>query len=184
MIYLAFYKPFKVMSQFKPMEGKETLADYLKLKEKPKAVGRLDFDSEGLLLLSDDENFIYKATSPKDNIEKEYLVQVEGVPTLEKLSPITKGIHANGEFYKPSKVEIISEPELPPRNPPIRFRKNIPTTWLKLIITEGKNRQVRHMTAFTGFPALRLLRIRIGNVCLGDLQPGEYKNIKREDVFR
>lgn len=176
MIYLAFNKPFQVLSQFKPLDDKTTLADYIHLPEKPKAVGRLDYDSEGLLLLSDDIRFIQKMTDPEEKIEKEYIVQVEGVPKNEDLLIFTKGIRTQTEIYKPAIVSNITEPDfLWARNPPIRKRQSIPTSWLRIIIREGKNRQIRKMTASVGFPTLRLIRIRIGNIALGNLQPGEYK---------
>lgn len=178
MIYLAFNKPFQVLSQFKPLDDKKTLADYIRLPEKPKAVGRLDYDSEGLLLLSNDIRFIQKMTDPKKEIEKEYLVQVEGIPKENDLEKFKKGIRTETEFYKPAKAFLSSEPEfLWDRNPPIRERKNIPTSWLRVIIREGKNRQVRKMTAAIGFPTLRLIRFRIGNILLDDLNPGEWRKI-------
>lgn len=178
MIYLAFNKPFQVLSQFKPLDDKATLADYIHLPEKPKAVGRLDYDSEGLLLLSDDIRFIQKMTDPEEKIEKEYLVQVEGIPNAEDLLKFTKGIRTQTESYKPAKANLIQEPEfLWERNPPIRKRLAIPTSWLSIIIREGKNRQVRKMTAFIGFPTLRLIRLRIGNIQLEKLQPGEFRKI-------
>jgi 23S rRNA pseudouridine2457 synthase len=178
MIYLAFNKPFQVLSQFKPLDDKVTLAEYIKLPEKPRAVGRLDYDSEGLILLSDDNSYIQKMTDPKQKIEKEYLVQVEGIPSLNDLSKFEKGIQTQTEIYKPAKATLIKEPEfLWERNPPIRQRLSIPTSWISVIIREGKNRQVRKMTAFIGFPTLRLIRVRIGKIKLGELKPGEFRKI-------
>lgn len=178
MIYLAFNKPFQVLSQFKPLDEKKTLADYIQLPEKPKAVGRLDYDSEGLLLLSDDIRYIQKMTDPDEKIEKEYLVQVEGIPREEDLFHFKNGIRTQTEIYKPAKANLIVEPGfLWERNPPIRKRLNIPTSWLSIIIREGKNRQVRKMTAAVGFPTLRLIRIRVGDIKLGALKPGEFKRI-------
>ncbi len=178
MIYLAFNKPFQVLSQFKQLDDKATLADYIHLPEKPKAVGRLDYDSEGLLLLSDDIRFIQKMTDPEEKIEKEYLVQVEGIPEEDDLFKFTKGIRTQTEFYKPAKASIIKEPVfLWERNPPIRKRLAIPTSWLRLVIREGKHRQVRKMTAFVGFPTLRLIRVRVGDIELGKLKSGEYRKI-------
>jgi 23S rRNA pseudouridine2457 synthase len=178
MIYLAFNKPFQVLSQFKPLDEKKTLSDYIRLPEKPRAVGRLDYDSEGLLLLSDDIRYIQKMTDPEEKIEKEYLVQVEGIPKEEDLLQFKKGIRTQAEIYKPAKAKLIVEPDfLWERNPPIRKRLNIPTSWLSIIIREGKNRQVRKMTAAIGFPTLRLIRIRVGDIMLGVLKPGEFKRI-------
>ena len=178
MIYLAFNKPFQVLSQFKPLDEKKTLSDYIQLPEKPRAVGRLDYDSEGLLLLSDDIRYIQKMTDPEEKIEKEYLVQVEGIPKEEDLLQFKKGIRTQTEIYKPAKAKLLVEPDfLWERNPPIRKRLNIPTSWLSIIIREGKNRQVRKMTAAIGFPTLRLIRIRVGDIMLGVLKPGEFKRI-------
>lgn len=177
-IYLAFHKPFLVVSQFAPLEDKVTLSEYLHFPEKPKAVGRLDHDSEGLLLLSNDEDFIRKYTNPNSNKEKEYWVQVENIPNKTDLIKLEKGLKTTSESYLPCKAELIEEPSrLWSRTPPIRFRKNIPTAWVKLIIREGKNRQVRKMTAFIGFPTLRLIRYRIDKWTLDDLSPGEWKII-------
>lgn len=175
-VYIAFNKPFYVMSQFKPIENKKTLLDYIQIPEMPKAVGRLDYDSEGLLLLSNNSKFLYKMTHPNNHVEKEYIVQVENIPKESDLIPLKKGLKTISESYLPCKIEIIPEPNfLWERNPPIRFRKNIPTSWLRIILKEGKNRQVRKMTAFIGFPTLRLIRLRIDNIPLGDLQPGQFK---------
>lgn len=185
MIYLAFNKPFNVLSQFKPLDNKATLKDYIQLPEKPKAVGRLDYDSEGLILLSNDEDFIWEATNPKLGIQKEYYTQVEKIPTETDLDKFKEGIQTQTEYYKPCKYRIIEEPDfLWERIPPIRVRKSIPTSWISLIITEGKNRQVRKMTAFIGFPALRLIRVRIGSIKLDGLMPGEYKKIDPNLIFR
>lgn len=175
-VYIALNKPFQVLSQFKEEGEKKTLKDIIQVKEKPKAVGRLDFDSEGLLLLTNDNSFITKYTSPKKEIEKEYFVQVEGVLDLEKLKLLEKGIKTNSEYYLPARVKIIEEPNwLWERNPPIRVRKTVPTFWISIIIKEGKNRQVRKMTAHIGYPTLRLIRVRIGTIKLENLKPGEFR---------
>jgi 23S rRNA pseudouridine2457 synthase len=183
MKYIIFNKPFNILSQFKEVEGKENLKNFINLKEKPKAVGRLDFDSEGLLILTNDIEFSNYITHPANKIEKEYHVQVEGSPTEKDLQPIFLGIQTNSEFYKPAKAELITEPNyLWERTPPIRFRKNIPTSWLKLILREGKNRQVRKMTAFIKFPTLRLVRYRIGKITIDDLKPGEWREVSWRDI--
>ncbi|MDX1957217.1 MAG: pseudouridine synthase [Leptospiraceae bacterium] len=180
---IAFHKPFQVLSQFKRIEDKKTLKDYISIPEKPKALGRLDFDSEGLLLLSSNDSMIEKYTDPKIKIEKEYWIQVEGIPSITQLNPIRMGIQTKTAYYRGAKVEIIEDPKLGDRNPPIRFRKNIPTSWIKLILQEGQNRQVRHMTAHCGFPTLRLIRVRIGRILLADLKAGEFREVKEELLF-
>ncbi len=183
MKYFIFNKPFNVMSQFKEIEGKETLKKYISIKEKPRAVGRLDYDSEGLLILTNDIEFSNFITHPENKIEKEYHVQVEGLPSEDNLKPIFNGIKTNSEFYKPAFAELMNEPEyLWDRNPPIRFRKIIPTSWLKLILKEGKNRQVRKMTAFIKFPTLRLVRYRIGKITIDGLKSGEWKEVDWRDI--
>ncbi|MCB1142226.1 MAG: pseudouridine synthase [Leptospiraceae bacterium] len=182
MIYIAFNKPYRVLSQFKPMEGKSDLREFVQLKEKPTAIGRLDFDSEGLLLMTDDLSFRHRVTSPSSEIEKEYLVQVEGIPEESDLDKLRKGITTSGEIYLPAKAKIISEPEfLWERNPPIRFRKEKPTSWISVIIIQGKNRQVRKMTAAIGFPTLRLIRLRVGNISLDGLKPSEFRYFQKKD---
>ena len=183
MIYIIFNKPFNVLSQIKEMDDKDTLKKFIKFKEKPKAVGRLDYDSEGLLILTDDEKFSEYLTNPRSKIEKEYHVQVEGKISETDLLPIKNGITTNKEIYQPAIADVLQEPNyLWARNPPIRYRKNIPTSWLKLILKEGKNRMVRKMTAHIHFPTLRLIRYRIGNITLNDLEPGEFKLVKWQDI--
>ncbi len=181
MIYIAFNKPFNVLSQFKPLDGKTTLSEFLKFPERPSAVGRLDYDSEGLLLLTNDERFTFHYTNPKLKIEKEYYVQVEGIFEEEKIKLLRKGIQTQTESYAPAKVKHIEEPEwLWERTPPIRVRKSIPTFWLSLTISEGKNRQVRKMTAHIGYPTLRLIRVRVGKYKLENLLPSEYRILDLE----
>lgn len=168
-------KPYGVLCQFTDSEGRATLADYVNEKN-VYAAGRLDRDSEGLVVLTDDGKLQHKITDPKHKLEKTYLVQVEGVITEEALKQLCVGVKLKDGITKPAKSKTINEPEnLWPRNPPIRKRNNIPTSWLEIKISEGRNRQVRRMTAAVGFPALRLLRTAVGNWELNDLQPGEYK---------
>jgi len=174
---ILFNKPFQVLSQFKESAGKTTLKNYLSLPDYHPA-GRLDYDSEGLLLLTDDGQLQHHITDPKHKQAKSYWVQVEGEINEEALEKLRKGILLNDGKTQPAEAHIIPEPErLWNRSPPIRERKNIPVSWLELTIYEGKNRQVRRMTAAIGFPTLRLIRHRIGEWELGDLQPGEYKKI-------
>ena len=178
--YILFYKPFQVLSQFSEEGDKKTLAHFFDGIEKNiYPVGRLDYDSEGLLLLTNDTRLNQQLLNPKSAHQKTYFVQVEGTPTKEMLQQLAAGviISVNGKSHKtaPAKVSVISEPEnIPERNPPIRVRKNIPTSWLTLSISEGKNRQVRKMTAAVGLPTLRLLRYAIGSVEIGNMQPGDF----------
>ena len=170
-------KPFDVLCQFTDNEGRATLADYVKEKN-VYAAGRLDRDSEGLLILTDDGKLQNKITDPKHKLDKTYLAQVEGEVTQEAIKQLQKGVKLKDGMTRPAKARIIDEPEwLWPRTPPIRERKNIPTSWIELTISEGKNRQVRRMTAAVGFPTLRLIRWRVGDWELGNLQSGESKLI-------
>ena len=176
-----FNKPFDVLCQFTDQEGRITLKEYIDV-EGVYAAGRLDRDSEGLLLLTDDGKLQNRISSPKFKQPKTYWVQVEGNITDEALSHLRKGIELKDGKTRPAQAKKIAEPDtLWPRNPPIRERKNIPTSWLQLTITEGKNRQVRRMTAAVGFPTLRLIRYKIGRWTLEDLAPGKYKIISLSD---
>lgn len=171
-----FNKPFNVLSQFKPSGDKTTLQSYLKLPGYHPA-GRLDFDSEGLLLLTNDGQLQHRLADPKHKQLKQYWVQVEGQIDETALQRLRKGVELNDGLTLPAEAALIAEPpNLWERDPPIRFRKNIPTSWINLSIREGRNRQVRRMTAAVGFPTLRLIRHRIGDYALADLQPGEYRN--------
>ena len=173
---ILFNKPFNVLSQFTDQEGRATLKDYIQLKNVYPA-GRLDKDSEGLLLLTDDGKLQAEISSPKFKWEKVYWVQVENIPSPSALTALIDGVMLKDGIARAKSVSLISEPKLWPRVPPIRERKPIPTSWLEIIITEGRNRQVRRMTAAIGHPTLRLIRQRIGAYDLGELQPGEYKLI-------
>ena len=172
-----FNKPYKVLCQFSPHENKTTLKEYIPI-ENIYPAGRLDFDSEGLLLLTDNGKLQHKLSDPRYNKKKVYWAQVEGLPSPDDLLPFTKGIELKDGLTKPAVAKIIGEPHhLWSRNPPIRERKNIPDTWLEITLYEGKNRQVRRMCAALGFPVLRLIRAQIDNYRLDDLQPGEFKII-------
>ncbi|HKJ51374.1 MAG TPA: pseudouridine synthase [Gammaproteobacteria bacterium] len=172
---LLFNKPYRVLSQFSPDGDKSTLADYIDLPG-VYAAGRLDFDSEGLLLLTDDGRLQARVTDPRHRLAKTYLAQVEGVPGEDALAGLARGVELKDGITRPAAVAVIDEPGwLWPRNPPIRVRRNIPTQWLRLEIREGRNRQVRRMTAAVGHPTLRLLRVAIGDWTLGNLAPGEYR---------
>lgn len=179
--YYIFYKPFNVLSQFSPEGDKQTLADYFPgIAKSIYPVGRLDYDSEGLLLLTDDKTLTHQLLEPSFAHKRTYLVQVDGDITQQAIHQLSNGvtISIDGKAYRTKRAEaekLEYEPELPVRNPPIRFRKSIPTSWIALTLTEGKNRQVRRMTAAAGFPTLRLVRYSIGQVNIDGMQPGEYK---------
>lgn len=165
---LLLNKPYGVLCQFTDAEGRPTLADFVKTPD-VYAAGRLDFDSEGLVVLTDDGQLQHSLAGA----EKTYWVQVDREIDNLALDDLRKGVKLGDGLTKPARAERIAEPELWPRNPPVRFRKNVPTSWISLTISEGKNRQVRRMTAAAGFPTLRLVRVSIGPYLLGSLQPGE-----------
>ncbi|WP_353473186.1 pseudouridine synthase [Salipiger sp. H15] len=173
-------KPFNVLSQFtdKGTEGsaRETLSSYVKVPGVYPA-GRLDRDSEGLLILTDDGKLQARISNPKFKQPKTYLVQVEGTPTEAQLAQLRKGVELKDGMTRPAEARLIPEPELWPRNPPVRFRKSVPDAWIELKITEGRNRQVRRMTAHVGLPCLRLVRWAIGTWTLDGIPPGEWRDI-------
>ncbi|WP_415891586.1 pseudouridine synthase [Neptuniibacter sp. PT8_73] len=169
---LLFNKPFQVLTQFTTNDDKSTLADYINQPDFY-AAGRLDYDSEGLLILTNEGAVQHYLANPKFKQEKTYWAQVEGEITDSALSALRKGVELKDGMTRPAKAKVIEEPNIWPRNPPIRERKNQPTSWVELKITEGKNRQVRRMTASVGFPTLRLIRYAIGDWTLDGLQPGE-----------
>lgn len=172
---LLFNKPFGVICQFSRDGLHPTLADYIPLPEFYPA-GRLDTDSEGLLVLTDDGQLQHRITDPKHKLPKTYWVQVEGVPDEVALDKLRGGVKLSDFTTQPAGVRLMDEPpNLWPRNPPVRERKAIPTSWLELTIREGKNRQVRRMTAAAGFPTLRLIRYRIGVWTLDELEPGKWR---------
>ena len=172
-----FNKPFQVLSQFTDEKGRATLSDFITDNQVYPA-GRLDYDSEGLLVLTSDNILKQKITQPNLGFSKTYFIQVEGSPKEEQLEPLKEGILLRDGMTLPAKYRLNqngwSPPNLWERNPPIRFRKTIPTTWLEITISEGRNRQVRRMMAEVGFPVLRLIRFRVGSWTLDGIDPGEF----------
>ncbi|MBI1763948.1 MAG: pseudouridine synthase [Acidobacteria bacterium] len=174
---LLFNKPFQVLCQFSGGEGRATLADYLNVPAVYPA-GRLDYDSEGLLLLTDDGALQQRIADPRFKLPKTYLVQVERVPDAAALRQLRCGVELKDGLTRPAQVELTEAPAVWERTPPIRVRKNVPAVWLRLTIAEGRNRQVRRMTAAVGHPTLRLIRVQIGPWALGALLPGEWGEIE------
>ncbi len=175
---ILFNKPFNVLSQFSDSENRETLKNYIQI---PKfyPAGRLDRDSEGLLVLTDNGQLQQKISHPKYLKWKKYLIQVDGDISNEAIEILIKGVNLKDGVTLPAKAKIIDEPDyLWPRTPPIRYRANIPTSWLELSIREGKNRQVKRMTAAVGFPTLRLIRFSVDTWSIKGINPGEYKIIE------
>jgi 23S rRNA pseudouridine2457 synthase len=178
--YILFNKPYGVLSQFSGEQ--ETLRNYIPLKG-VYPVGRLDHDSEGLLLLTDDGPLQHRLSDPKFAHPRSYWVQVERVPDENALEQLRRGVMIQGSRTRPAQVELLKgQPEVPDRDPPIRFRKNVPTTWLEMTLTEGRNRQVRRMTAAVGHPTLRLIRVAIGTLLLEGLEPGEWRGLRPHEL--
>lgn len=180
-VLILFNKPFNVLSQFtdRSLEasGRETLSQYVPVPHVYPA-GRLDRDSEGLLLLTDDGKLQAQIADPKHKMAKTYWVQVEGAPQEDALQSLRRGVRLKDGVTQAAKARLIEEPMgLWPRNPPIRVRKSVPDSWIEMVIREGKNRQIRRMTAAVGHPCLRLIRAQIGDWRLGDLMPGDYKKL-------
>ena len=180
--YFLLNKPYGVLTQFTDKENRATLGSLFKFPPDVYPVGRLDKDSEGLLLLTNDKSLTEYLLNPKNEHEREYYVQVEGIPTENDLAKLRRGIELSDGKTLPAKVKLINDPDFPQRVPPIRERKNIPTSWISLTLVEGRNRQVRRMTAATGFPTLRLVRVRIKNILLDDLKFGEVRELNVREV--
>ena len=178
---IAFFKPYDVLTQFTDESGRATLKRYIPL-PRLYPVGRLDRDSEGLLLLTDDGRLAHRLTDPRHEHPRTYLVQVERVPTPEAVEALGRGVVLSDGPTRPAEAELLDgPPDLPERPVPIRFRKNVPTAWLRLTIREGRNRQVRRMTAAVGFPTLRLVREAVGPIRLGGLAPGAWRDLSAEE---
>ena len=174
--YILLNKPYGVLCQFSGGEGRITLAEYGPFPNDVYPAGRLDADSEGLVLLTNDGALKHRLLEPQYGHPRSYLVQVEGIPEDEALASLRRGVVIERRRTLPSEVNLLDrEPELPPRPVPIRFRKNVPVAWLRMTLREGRNRQVRKMTAAVGHPALRLVRIQIGSLDIGSLRPGEHR---------
>ena len=179
---IAFNKPYGVLPCFTDPRGRPTLTDYVAIPG-VYAAGRLDLDSEGLLLLTSDGMLAHHITDPQHKLPKVYLAQVERIPNEEALEQLRKGVVLNGKKTRPAEVRLLpDDPQLPDRPVPIRFRKNVLTAWLEIMLREGLNRQVRRMTAAVGHPTLRLVRVAIGPIVIGDLQPGQWRDVTSREI--
>lgn len=184
--YILFYKPYGVLSQFtdnsNPTNPRRTLKDYISI-PRVYPVGRLDWDSEGLMLLTNNGQWQNRLAHPRFEHPRTYWVQVERIPEADAILKLQQGVVIENYRTKPAKVALLkAEPQLPPRDPPIRFRKSVPTAWLEMTLTEGKNRQVRRMTAAVGFPTLRLVRVAIAHIRDADLQLGEWRDLTSTEL--
>jgi 23S rRNA pseudouridine2457 synthase len=181
--YIIFHKPYGVLSQFTQESPKHsTLKDYIEVPD-VYPVGRLDWDSEGLLLLTNDGQLQHRLAHPRFGHERTYWVQVERIPDVDAINKLQTGVEIQDYRTQPAEVRLLSEePLVCDRTPPIRFRKNVPTTWLEMTLTEGKNRQVRRMTASVGFPTLRLVRVSIAHLQLDGLHPGQWRDLTPSEL--
>lgn len=182
MHYILVNKPYEVLTQFTDENGRATLKDFVNIPN-IYPVGRLDYDSEGLVLLTDDKQLQHRLSEPRFKVPKTYWVQVEGIPTEEALENLRRGVDLKTGFTTPAEVELLSEaPQLWDRSKPVRFRAAIPTSWIQITISQGMNRQVRKMTAAVGFPTLRLVRARLAGISVGQLQPGQWRELTANEV--
>ncbi|ERM80814.1 hypothetical protein P872_11310 [Rhodonellum psychrophilum GCM71 = DSM 17998] len=185
--YFILYKPFGILSQFSG--EKDSLKEVSDFPKEVYPVGRLDKDSEGLLLITDDKPLNHHLLNPQFKHQRTYLAQVDGIPSPEAVDALENGVEINvdGKMYATQKAEarlLEEEPQLPPRNPPIRYRKNVPDSWIELKLTEGKNRQVRKMTAAVGFPTLRLVRWSMEELTISGFDVGEVREFSQEEIYR
>jgi 23S rRNA pseudouridine2457 synthase len=181
--YFVLYKPYGMLCQFSDPQGRPTLSSLGKFPKDMYPVGRLDFDSEGLVLLTNDNELKHRLLEPKFKHPRTYFAQVERIPDENALDKLRNGILIEDKKTLPAKVKLLKEePNLPPRSVPIRYRKNVPTSWIELTIYEGRNRQLRKMTAAVGHPTLRLVRIKICTLSLEKLQPGEIKTLSETEI--
>lgn len=184
--YVAFHKPYGVLAQPFATDGRPAVGNYVDAgagAQSLEPAGRLDLDSEGLLLLTDDGRLSHLLTHPAYYLPKTYLVQVEGRPDETALDALRRGVNVKGERTAPAEVELLPDaPDLPPRPVPVVEPPGIPTTWLRIVLHEGRKRQIRHMTAAVGHPALRLVRVAIGPLALGDLRPGQWRRLTEREV--
>jgi 23S rRNA pseudouridine2457 synthase len=179
---IAFNKPYGVLPCFTDPNGRPTLADYIDVPG-VYAAGRLDMDSEGLLLLTSDGTLAHHIMDPQHKLPKLYLAQIERIPSEQALERLRTGVVLNGKKTKPAEVHLLpDDPQLPDRPVPIRFRKNVPTAWVEITLREGLNRQVRRITAAVGHPTLRLVRVAIGPILLGDLQSGAWRDVTGREI--
>jgi 23S rRNA pseudouridine2457 synthase len=186
--YYVVYKPFQVLTRFGREEGKASLADHFAVPSDVYPVGRLDYDSEGLLILTNDKSLNHRLLDPKFAHEREYWVQVDGGVTPEAIALLQRGVNisVDGKQYHTRRCYAAMfehDPVVPERNPPIRFRKLIPAPWIRLVLSEGKNRQVRKMTAAVGFPTLRLIRYRIARITVDGLEPGQMREFGQREIY-
>ncbi len=186
--YFIVHKPFNVLSQFSAKDRKKTLKDFFDVPLNAYPVGRLDYDSEGLLIITDDKKLNHYLLDPSQEHEREYWVQVEGDISQQQITQLQRGVNikVNGKTYLTKKCKVqkfLDPPKINTRNPPIRFRKSIPDSWIKIILTEGKNRQVRKMTAAVGCPTLRLIRFRIEKITIEKLESGQMKKMPKQELY-
>jgi 23S rRNA pseudouridine2457 synthase len=185
MRYILLNKPYEVLTQFTDEHGRATLKDFVSVPD-VYPVGRLDFDSEGLLLLTDDKQLQHRLSDPRYKVPKTYWAQVEGLPTTEALERLRQGVQIKEGFTLPAEVRALDEAataDLWPRNPPIRYRASIPTSWLELTISQGMNRQVRKMCAAVGLPCLRLVRVALGELTLDEIPAGHWRDLTAAEVL-
>lgn len=185
--YIKYYilnKPYGYLSQFTDKLNRKTLSEIIKSIPKDiYPVGRLDMDSEGLLLLTNDKSLVDFLLNPNNHHEREYLAQLEGIPNEYEIQKFRRGLLIENKITLPAKIELTNPSSIEPRIPPVRSRKNLETCWVKIIITEGRNRQVRKMTAAVGHPTLRLIRTRIKNISLGNLRPGDMRELTQTEII-